>query len=276
MRDIFSKIGPYYLQFTSLYDIIIKTIKEDVMRILVIRHGDPNYEIDSLTDRGFKEAELLSQRLVKLNPTEIYCSELGRAQRTAEPTVAKTGIQPVLCNWLIEYPLSAHISEEEKESGRKWLTPWEIKHKEWIDNPNYCNYDAWLKTERFENCRFDERQNYIGDEFDKIMASKGLIRNKNSFTYQITEEYEKHKDEILLFFCHFGLSLALTAHLLPISPAVLWNGFNIDPTGITEFMPDRGGKDYAILRCMRLNDTSHLANFDELPPPCAPREYWYR
>ena len=68
------------------------------MRILIIRHGDPNYKIDSLTERGFKEAELLSQRLVKLKPTEIYCSELGRAQRTAEPTIEKTGLKVIEIN----------------------------------------------------------------------------------------------------------------------------------------------------------------------------------
>ena len=33
------------------------------MRILIIRHGDPDYSIDSLTERGWIEAELLSKRL---------------------------------------------------------------------------------------------------------------------------------------------------------------------------------------------------------------------
>ena len=253
--------------------LLLKLCKEAYMRILIIRHGDPNYKIDSLTERGFKEAELLSQHLVKLKPSEIYCSELGRAQRTAEPTIEKTGLKPTLCNWLIEYPISANVTDEERENGHTWLTPWEVKHDEWISDPRYCNFDTWLDTVRFNGGKFAERQKYIGEEFDKVMASKGLIRD--GYIYRITDEYQKHKDEVLLFFCHFGLSLALTAHILPLSLPLLWNGFNIDPTGITEFMPDKGGKDFVILRCMRLNDTSHLANFDELPEPRAPREYWF-
>ena len=42
------------------------------MRILIIRHGDPDYSIDSLTEKGFREVELLAKRLSKLNISDIY------------------------------------------------------------------------------------------------------------------------------------------------------------------------------------------------------------
>ena len=35
------------------------------MRILIVRHGDPDYDHDSLTEKGFREAELLSEKLKK-------------------------------------------------------------------------------------------------------------------------------------------------------------------------------------------------------------------
>ena len=37
------------------------------MRLLIVRHGDPDYSIDSLTEKGWKEAEYLSERLSKLD-----------------------------------------------------------------------------------------------------------------------------------------------------------------------------------------------------------------
>ena len=37
------------------------------MRILMIRHADPDYSIDSLTPEGWTQAQLLSKRLVKEN-----------------------------------------------------------------------------------------------------------------------------------------------------------------------------------------------------------------
>ena len=35
------------------------------MKLVIVRHADPDYSIDSLTPTGWKEAELLSERLVK-------------------------------------------------------------------------------------------------------------------------------------------------------------------------------------------------------------------
>ena len=41
------------------------------MKILLIRHGDPDYTIDSLTEKGWREARLLSNRLEKLESREV-------------------------------------------------------------------------------------------------------------------------------------------------------------------------------------------------------------
>ena len=57
------------------------------MKIMIIRHGDPDYSIDSLTEKGWREAELLSQRLIKEDIDDFYCSPLGRAKDTASSTL---------------------------------------------------------------------------------------------------------------------------------------------------------------------------------------------
>ena len=48
------------------------------MRILIIRHGDPDYEKDSLTQKGWHEAELLADKMEKTDVTAFYVSPLGR------------------------------------------------------------------------------------------------------------------------------------------------------------------------------------------------------
>ena len=53
------------------------------MRLLIIRHGDPDYENDTLTEKGWREARLLAERLCKMNIKDFYVSPLGRAQATA-------------------------------------------------------------------------------------------------------------------------------------------------------------------------------------------------
>ena len=44
------------------------------MKLIFIRHGDPDYKNDSLTEKGMIEAELLSERVInwKDKITHIY------------------------------------------------------------------------------------------------------------------------------------------------------------------------------------------------------------
>ena len=49
------------------------------MHLIFIRHGDPDYTIDSVTEKGKKELELLADRLAGFNATEFYVSPMGRA-----------------------------------------------------------------------------------------------------------------------------------------------------------------------------------------------------
>lgn len=57
------------------------------MKLLIIRHGDPDYAADSVTKKGAREAEMLAERLSHLNVHTFYVSPLGRAQRTAAPAL---------------------------------------------------------------------------------------------------------------------------------------------------------------------------------------------
>ena len=52
---------------------------EDIrkMKLLFIRHGDPDYTIDSLTEKGWKEAEFLSEKIAALDVRDFYVSPLG-------------------------------------------------------------------------------------------------------------------------------------------------------------------------------------------------------
>jgi len=41
------------------------------MKILIIRHADPDYSIDSLTETGWKEAKALTKRLEQMNNSAL-------------------------------------------------------------------------------------------------------------------------------------------------------------------------------------------------------------
>ena len=44
------------------------------MKLLIVRHGDPDYAKDSLTEKGWREARYLSERLIKMGIDDFYVS----------------------------------------------------------------------------------------------------------------------------------------------------------------------------------------------------------
>lgn len=74
------------------------------MKLLIVRLGDPDYDKDSLTEKGWREVEYLSQRLSKLDIRAFYVSPLGRAKDTASLTLKKMGKTATECQWLQEFP----------------------------------------------------------------------------------------------------------------------------------------------------------------------------
>ena len=98
------------------------------MRILFIRHGDPDYINDTLTKKGHREAKLLAERAADLNLGSCYVSPLGRAKDTAQYCLDKVGKTAQTVEWLREFPARIDLNQAvhlqkayptaEKENGR--------------------------------------------------------------------------------------------------------------------------------------------------------------
>ena len=73
------------------------------MKLLIIRHGDPDYTNDTLTEKGWREAECLAEMLSQQDITSFYMSPLGRAQDTASLTLKKMGRDAEVLPWLREF-----------------------------------------------------------------------------------------------------------------------------------------------------------------------------
>lgn len=55
------------------------------MRLIFIRHGDPDYVHDTLTEKGKREAELLAQRVKNWDVSKFYVSPL--AERSSQRNI---------------------------------------------------------------------------------------------------------------------------------------------------------------------------------------------
>ena len=109
------------------------------MKLLIVRHGDPDYAIDSLTKKGWREAELLSHRLSDLDVKAFYCSPLGRARDTASLTLKKMNMECTQLDWLTEFEgkIKRHLIK---------TSCWDRKPLEWVNDDNYYRNDTWYKT----------------------------------------------------------------------------------------------------------------------------------
>ncbi|MCA1595762.1 MAG: histidine phosphatase family protein, partial [Chloroflexi bacterium] len=61
------------------------------MRLYIIRHADPDYPNNTITEDGHKEARALADRLAAEKLDRIYCSPMGRAIDTARYTADRCG-----------------------------------------------------------------------------------------------------------------------------------------------------------------------------------------
>ena len=170
------------------------------MRILIVRHGDPDYEKDSLTPKGFREAELLAERLCKLDVKAFYCSPLGRAQDTARPTLQRLGRSAETLDWLQEF-------RGQVRRGLKVEGCWDRLPSYWCKEDNYYSADAWLNTRLMQSKNVEKEYRYVCRHLDTLLARHGYRHNGRVF-----DVVDGNHDTIVLF-CHFGVEAVLLSQI---------------------------------------------------------------
>lgn len=223
------------------------------MRIIIARHGDPDYSIDSLTEKGWREAELLSHRLTKLDVDAFFCSPLGRARDTASFTLERMNRTAEIYPWLREFP--SKIIDPKTDKPRNVV--WDMLPSEWTDEPRYYDKYAWIEPDIMQTGPVAIDAKAVADGLDEILARYGYIRRGQYYT-----TVQGH-DKTIVFFCHFGVQCVMLGHLLGISPMVLWHNFCALPTAVTDIYTEERVKGEVIFRCRTFGDTSHLYVADE-------------
>ena len=225
------------------------------MKILIVRHGDPDYAIDGLTEKGKREVELLADRLTKENITKVYCSTLGRARLTAKPTLDRLGITAEYCEWLREFDYAkVKFPYLDREKGC-----WDVLPS-YIDTlPEIYSPTEWRSAEFLKNTEMPAAYDNVAAEFDKVLAAHGYKRRG----YNYIAECPNH--DTLIFVCHFGVSAVLLSHLMNCSPYTVWQHAVTLTTSVTTFYTEEREEGKALFRCAGLGDVSHLYAAGEEP-----------
>lgn len=245
------------------------------MRILLIRHGDPDYEHDTLTEKGHKEAALLAETAEDLNVGDCYVSPLGRAQVTASYTLKKLGLTAETKDWLQEFPAQVDINQEtelqkaypdcKKKNGYfQSRILWDMVPGYWTEHPEYMDNNGWRTSLAAQYSDLVPVYDYVTENFDKLLEQYGYVRD--GVHYRVVKESR----ETITLFCHFGVSCVIMSHLWNISPFILWHSLALAPTSVTEIVTEEREKGTAYFRGLRVGDLSHLYMVKE-PPSFAAR-----
>lgn len=225
------------------------------MRILIIRHADPDYDIDGLTEVGKTEADLLSLRLAKENISKIYCSPLGRAKLTAKPTAQKLGLDIECVPALREFDYAYLLHKD----YHKDQCAWDLLPEFMNNNPDLYSQDKWMETEVIKNSEIASAYKEVCFQLDKILESHGYKRE--GLNYKVLNP---NHDTIALF-CHYGVASVLLSHIMNCSPYTFWQNGVLLPSSVTIAHTEERREGLASLRVCNIGDISHLYKEDKEP-----------
>lgn len=225
------------------------------MKIIFIRHGDPDYVNDTLTEKGHREAKLLSERVAQWEVKDFYCSPLGRAKDTAAYSLDKLGREAVVYDWLREfyYPVKDPVTGKDRIA-------WDFMPDYWTKEPLLYDKDRWIEAPVMQTGEeLQEAYRKVTAGIDGILKEHGYERNGNYYS-----AIQPNEDTIVIF-CHLGVTFVMLSHLLGVSAPVLWQQFFIAPTSVTVVCSEEREQGKAAFRVKCFGDVSHLLAGGEQP-----------
>ena len=228
------------------------------MKLIIIRHGDPDYVHDTLTEKGWKEAEYLSERIAKLNVDEFYVSPLGRAKATASLTLKKMNREAEVLDWLHEF--TGQTNHPDKRVNKM---AWDQLPSLWADDKKYYDRDEWLTAPLMTYGDVKEKYDYVGLKLNEFLTDHGY--QKNGGSYKVL----KANSDTIVFFCHFAIECVIMSHIMNVSPFPLWHNFVALPSSVTTLVTEEREQGTAIFRCCGFGDISHLYAAGEPASPAA-------
>jgi len=223
------------------------------MKLIFIRHGDPDYEKDSLTEKGWREAEILSERVAKWDIKQIYCSPMGRAKDTCSVSLKKTGREAITYEWLQEFYYRVWDEQE-----KQWTIAWDFFPRDFNNWDELHDKDKWAETDIMKSGDIARHAQEVYDGIDALLEKHGYKRNDKGF-YDVIE----HNDDNIVLFCHFGVTALIVSHLIGVAAPVLWQGMIMQPTALTILGSEERIPGEATFRVQTFSDCRHLAEADE-------------
>lgn len=240
------------------------------MRIILIRHGDPDYIHDSLTEKGQEEAKLLANRIREFDPevTAYFVSPLGRARETADWCLKPLGKTATVLPWIEEF--TGRIPDP--EDGHLRLG-WDLLPQDWMYDKRCYEADNWWNADVFKGSNCKEAYDRITEGFDALVKEYGYTR-KNGLSEpghcyrtdweHLPEQAKDGRETTIVIFCHMIATFTILSYVSGIAFPVMAHGFFSAPTGWNVLETEERIPGEAHFRIRAVGDISHL-NAAHLP-----------
>ena len=214
------------------------------MRLILIRHGDPDYVRDTLTEKGWREANLLAARAKNWKVDDAFVSPLGRARDTASGCLKAWGKEEKVLDWAQEF----YFEWAEKEG--KLPLVWDFLPAEWTICDENFREAEWLDLPHVAHARGPYEETCAA--LDAFLEGYGYTRTGRYYRCAAP------CNQTVVIFCHFGIAMIMLSHLLNISAQTLLHGLFLPPTSVTILSTEERRAGDAYFRAERIGDCAHL------------------
>lgn len=217
------------------------------MRLYLIRHADPDYPNNTITETGHLEARALADRLAGEGLDRIYVSPLGRARDTMQYTVDKTGMPYEVEDWIQEI---GGLSLNDEAMGK--IAAWNVPGQVVRGSRPVPTAEDWNARPPLDDPAFGEIYARTRANSDAFLARHGYVREGGAY------RMVARNTERIALFCHAGFGLTWLAHMLDLPLPLVWTGFFLAPSSVTILLMEERSDDLAVPRALCVGDTSHL------------------
>ena len=214
------------------------------MRIIFVRHGEPDYARDCLTDEGRRQAAAAAERLAGEGISEIYASPCGRAMETARYTARRLGLPVVTLDYMHEI---AWGGEGVPHGGH----PWTLGDCMLAEGFDFSAGD-WRAHPYFRDNVATEYYGRIAPQIDAFLAGFGYRHEGRRFFCA------GGADRTVALFSHGGSGACALAHILALPFPYVASVLPYDFTSviILDFPVNEGR--YIFPRVELFNDCAHI------------------
>lgn len=219
------------------------------MRIVFVRHGEPDYANDCLTALGREQAKAAAIRLKEEGIEEIWSSPLGRARETAQAASDVLGLPVRTLDFMREVSWGSVDGTELFGGGHPWAIVFEMT-RQGIDlnDPNWRDL-PYFRTNRLMDC-IDQIESGI----DGWLERYGYIREGAYYRHRLEEKPQR----TIALFSHGGSSAAAMGHILNLQFPCACALLHIDHTGITVVQMETRAGGGTLSRLTLTNDAEHI------------------